>query len=111
MAKTKTAKATKAKTPKAKKPTSVTAPAATDTKILTVKFNKDEAVFEAYDSKGKLYTAEDCPRQIMLQLALKAKQELYFAGKKWRRRTPESASTPVVSATPIKATATAVATK
>lgn len=67
------------------------APAAAKVKILTPKFNKAEECFEAYDASGKLYTEEDCPRQIMLQLALKANQELYFGGKKWRRRKPVAA--------------------
>ena len=71
---------------------------ATDYKTLTVKFNKTENTYEAYDSKGKLYTEEDCPRQIMMHLAYKANQELYFRGKKWRRRAVTS-STPKVTVT------------
>lgn len=96
MAKAKKAKkATTAKKAVAKKISTAAPAAKVDEKILTVKFNKEDAVFEAYDANGKLYTAEDCPRQIMLQLALKAKQELYFAGKKWRRRTPATAAVKV----------------
>lgn len=105
-----TKKATAKPTKKAKaKKINTAAPAKADEKVLTVKFNKDEAVFEAYDSKGKLYTEEDCPRQIMLQLALKAKQELYFAGKKWRRRIPAS-TTPKVTETKIPAAKAETAT-
>jgi len=76
---------------------------ATDYKTLTVKFNKAENLYEAYDSNGKLYTEDDCPRQIMMFLAYKAQQELYFRGKKWRRRAATN-STPKVTAQPIPAT-------
>ena len=80
--------------------------ATADYKTLTVKFNKTENTYEAYDSNGKLYTEEDCPRQIMMHLAYKANQELYFRGKKWRRRSVTT-STPKVTVTaqPIPATA------
>lgn len=75
--------------------------ATADYKTLTVKFNKTENTYEAYDSNGKLYTEEDCPRQIMMHLAYKANQELYFRGKKWRRRavTKATTSSPKVTVT------------
>lgn len=78
-AKATTAKAPKAdKAPKAKK-------AAPEYKTLTVKFNKTEKTYEAYDKNGNIYVEADCPRQIMMHLAYKAGQVLYFRGKKWRR--------------------------
>lgn len=57
-------------------------------KTLTVKHDKESNVYRAYDEKGKEYTAEDCPRQIMMHLAHKQGQVLYFRGKKWRRMKP-----------------------
>lgn len=70
-------------------------------KTLTVKFNKTENTYEAYDEAGNMYTEDDCPRQIMMHLAYKANQELYFRGKKWRRRsvTKAATSTPKVTVT------------
>lgn len=70
-----------------------------DYKTLTVKFNKTENTYEAYDMAGNLYTEDDCPRQIMMHLAHKAGQVLYFRGKKWRRMKP--ATTVTVTTTPI----------
>ena len=66
---------------------------ATTYKTLTVKFNKAENVYEAYDESCNLYTADDCPRQIMMHLAYKAGQVLYFRGKKWRRKVADTNST------------------
>lgn len=68
-------------------------------KTLTVKHDKTENVYRAYDENGKEYTADDCPRQIMMHLAHKAGQVLYFRGKKWRRMKP--ATTVTVTTTPI----------
>ena len=68
-------------------------------KTLTVKHDKTENVYRAYDEKGKEYTADDCPRQIMMHLAHKAGQVLYFRGKKWRRKKPDTKVT--VTTTPI----------
>lgn len=77
--------------PKAKKTAGQTAPTPTTVvKTLVVKHDKDENVYRAYDEKGKEYTADDCPRQIMMHLAHKAGQVLYFAGKKWRRKKPDT---------------------
>ncbi len=67
------------KTPKAKKP-------APSYKTLTVQFNKTDKKYEPFDENGQMYTAEDAPRQIMMHLAHKAGQVLYFRGKKWRRK-------------------------
>jgi len=86
-----------------KKNTTKTVATATNYKTLTVKFNKTENTYEAYDEVGNMYTEDDCPRQIMMHLAYKANQELYFRGKKWRRRAATS-STPKVTAQPIPAT-------
>jgi hypothetical protein len=89
---------------KAKKTAGQTAPTtvvaqAPSYKTLTVKHDKTENVYRAYDEKGKEYTSDDCPRQIMMHLAHKAGQVLYFRGKKWRRMKP--ATTVTVTATPI----------
>lgn len=88
---------------KAKKTAGQTAPTKVATtesyKTLTVKHDKDENVYRAYDENGKEYTAEDCPRQIMMHLAAKAGQVLYFRGKKWRRKKPDTKVT--VTTTPI----------
>jgi hypothetical protein len=88
---------------KAKKTAGQTAPTQVATlnsyKTLTVKHDKTDNVYRAYDEKGKEYTADDCPRQIMMHLALKAGQVLYFRGKKWRRKKPDTKVT--VSTTPI----------
>jgi len=80
-------------------------------KTLTVKHDKDENVYRAYDEKGKEYTADDCPRQIMMHLAHKAGQVLYFRGKKWRRMKPATTATVTVSKIPqtTKASETATA--
>lgn len=68
-------------------------------KTLTVKHDKDANVYRAYDESGKEYTEADCPRQIMMHLAHKAGQVLYFRGKKWRRMKP--ATTVTVTTTPV----------
>jgi hypothetical protein len=97
---------------KAKKTAGQTAPAkqvvaTNDYKTLTVKHDKTENVYRVYDEKGKEYTADDSPRQIMMHLAHKAGQVLYFRGKKWRRKKPDTKVT--VTTTPIvKASETVV---
>jgi hypothetical protein len=60
-------------------------------KTLSVKKEKDaegNIIYKAFDVSGKEYTEADCPRQIMMNLAYAAGEELYFRGKKWRRRAP-----------------------
>lgn len=57
-------------------------------KTLTVKHDKTENVYRVYDESGNEYTEDDAPRQIMMHLAYKAGQVLYFRGKKWRRMKP-----------------------
>jgi hypothetical protein len=93
---------------KAKKTAGQTAPtksaatinAAPEYKTLTVKHDKTENVYRAYDEKGKEYTADDCPRQIMMHLAHKAGEILYFRGKKWRRKKPDTKVTVTATTTP-----------
>ena len=96
---------------KAKKTAGQTAPTQVATpsyKTLTVKHDKTENVYRAYDEKGKEYTADDCPRQIMMHLAHKAGEILYFRGKKWRRKKPDTNVT--VTTTPIKSKASETVT-
>lgn len=69
----------KAKTPKA----------TTVTKTLTVKYDDKARKYSAYDENGNEYVADDCPRQIMMQLAHAKGQVLYFVASKWRRKKPE----------------------
>jgi hypothetical protein len=73
-------------------------------KTLTVKFNKAENTYEVYDEAGKLYAEPDAPRQIMMFLAYKAGQVIYFRGKKWRRKS----LTPKAKVTTTKVPAPAV---
>lgn len=83
-----------------------------DYKTLTVKFNKDAdegKSYEAYDASGKQYTEADCPRQVMMMLAHKAKQVLYFRGKKWRRKSLVAKATVTSTSVPTSTTATVTA--
>ena len=74
----------------------------------TVKRTK-EGTFEMFDSKGALVVGTDQkpnPRQIMMFLAHKAGEVLYFRGKKWRRKS--TAANVTKTAIPVSTTATAV---
>lgn len=102
------AKAKKTAGQTAQTKSAATTSTAPEYKTLTVKHDKTENVYRAYDEKGKEYTADDCPRQIMMHLAHKAGEVLYFRGKKWRRKKPDTTVT--VTTTPIKATASETAT-
>jgi hypothetical protein len=67
-----------------------------DYKTLQVKYDKHDRLYRAYDESGNEYTESDCPRQIMMELADKHGQELYYRGKNWRRRKPIAVATPAV---------------
>lgn len=83
-----------------KKTATKVATPAPEYKTLTIKHDKDANLYRVYDEKGNEYTADDAPRQIMMHLAYKAKQVLYFRGKKWRRKAATTQNV-TVTVTPI----------